>query len=76
MMLVRGIRKEVPGAGIEPAQLVKPGDFKSPASTISAIRARTPFRLSSYSRRPDVSTRRIFSTKHGSVNGFVMLFQK
>ncbi len=30
----------VPGAGLEPARGITPGDFKSPASTYSATRAK------------------------------------
>ncbi len=33
------IFKLVPGAGVEPARGITPGDFKSPASTSSATRA-------------------------------------
>jgi len=45
----------VPGAGLEPAQLIQPGDFKSPVSTNSTTPAlrREPVNEALLRRRPD-----------------------
>ena len=39
--MVDGVSRRVPGAGLEPARLIQPTDFKSVVSTNSTTRARS-----------------------------------